>query len=216
MNSFQKVVIFDLDDTLLPEIEFLESAYLEIAKSADSELSFLLYSKMIQLYKDGEDVFEYLVSIDAKLTKDILLQMYRNHIPSYSSIESSKEVLELLKGKGYFIGLITDGRSVTQRNKLKSSGLQIYFEDCIISEEFGFSKPSPKNFEYFSQYNGQEYYYIADNPKKDFVAPNALGWKTICVLDKGTNIHSQDFNLPAEYLPQFRVKELRDIIGIID
>ena len=29
------------------------------------------------------------------------------------------------------------------------------------------------------KYNSNKYFYIADNPKKDFYAPNQLGWNTI-------------------------------------
>ena len=31
--------------------------------------------------------------------------------------------------------------------------------------------------------------YIADNPKKDFIAPKQLGWNSIGILNENTRIH---------------------------
>jgi putative hydrolase of the HAD superfamily len=59
------------------------------------------------------------------------------------------------------------------------------------------------------------YYYVGDNTSKDFVAPNRLGWTTICLLDDGRNIHKQDFSLPQDMLPQHKISKIRDIENII-
>jgi putative hydrolase of the HAD superfamily len=58
----------------------------------------------------------------------------------------------------------------------------------------------------------KEYIYIADNVKKDFITPNKLGWTTICLFDKGQNIHKQNFNLENEYLPHFIINSFDEII----
>jgi putative hydrolase of the HAD superfamily len=55
------------------------------------------------------------------------------------------------------------------------------------------------------------YIYIADNPKKDFITPNKLGWTSICLLDKGQNVHSQNFDLPKVFLPQFFINSFQEI-----
>lgn len=60
------------------------------------------------------------------------------------------------------------------------------------------------------------FYYIGDNLRKDFVAPNKLGWQTICLLDNGENIHSQDFSVDSIFLPMHRVKELPSISEFIE
>ena len=36
-----------------------------------------------------------------------------------------------------------------------------------------------------------DFTYVGDNPRKDFIAPNALGWQTVCLKDDGRNIHRQ-------------------------
>jgi putative hydrolase of the HAD superfamily len=64
-------------------------------------------------------------------------------------------------------------------------------------------------------YPSSAYYYIGDNPAKDFQAPNHLGWTTICLLDDGRNIHPQDFTLSPQMLPQHIVPQLTEIENII-
>jgi len=62
-----------------------------------------------------------------------------------------------------------------------------------------------------NKYN-ENYIYIADNPNKDFITPNKLGWTTICLLDRGQNIHKQNFNLNKDFLPQSSINSFDEII----
>jgi putative hydrolase of the HAD superfamily len=205
-----KTVVFDLDDTLVKEIDFLKSAFLEIAKFVDKSNS-SLYSQMLDWYYNKQNVFQSIISqypaIDIKDLKNI----YRNHFPDFSKYEHVRKYLVELKNKGHKLGLITDGFSVTQRNKIKSLRIEDLFDLIVISEEFGSEKPNEDNFKIFHQYNSDEYYYIGDNVSKDFVTPNKLGWKTICLVDDGSNIHKQDFNKEVVYLPQTKVENIQRI-----
>lgn len=221
-----KVVCFDLDDTLYKEIDFLKSAFKEIVEYALRCAEHLdlsvdgLYEGMLDAYFSKKDAFEYLMtSVGADLDKAALLTLYRNHIPQISLSEDALKLLNEIKSRGFEVGIITDGRSVQQRNKISALGLDRVVPECniIISEEFGSEKPSSANYEYFvSKFSdAKEFYYVADNPKKDFLSPNALGWKTICLKDDGRNIHSQSFDLPQEYLPRVMVNFLTEILGEI-
>ena len=92
------------------------------------------------------------------------------------------------KGK---LGIITDGRVKTQTAKIKALGITKLFDTIIISEAIGTEKPNKANFKAIENaLVGSSYYYIADNLKKDFIAPNAMGWKTIGLIDNGLNIHN--------------------------
>jgi len=53
MMSRKKVIIFDLDDTLYNEIEFLKSAYFQIAK----EVSVKLGNNIDELYQEMLSLF---------------------------------------------------------------------------------------------------------------------------------------------------------------
>ncbi len=60
--------------------------------------------------------------------------------------------------------------------------------------------------------HAENYFYIADNPRKDFITPNRLGWTTICLLDRGQNVHSQNFDISSKYLPHFLINSFDEII----
>lgn len=210
-----KYIIFDLDDTLMYEIEYLESAYREIANLLDKDNQDHLYQNMIHCYNEKQDVFALL---EAKYShsKIDLLDIYRNHFPTIKIGEEVKIVLDYIKGKSYKLGLISDGRSITQRNKLKALDIEHLFEKIIISEEFGSTKPDFKNYEVFMDDKNIDYFYIGDNTKKDFVAPNKLGWITIALKDAGRNIHKQNFEWSEEHKPQIIVNKLKEIINYIN
>lgn len=196
--------IFDLDDTLIYEIEYLKSAYREIAVLLKDDA---LYFQMYDWYQQGIDVFEEIAN-NYNISKIDLLHLYRIHVPSFDLNDGALHILELIKAKGHLLGLITDGRSITQRNKLKALGIESLFDHIVISGEFGSTKPNAKNYEAFLQTDILDYFYIGDNVKKDFVTPNKLGWTTICLLDKGYNIHPQLFDYPPDYLPRYKINNL--------
>lgn len=221
-----KVVCFDLDDTLYKEIDFLKSAFKEIVDYALRCAGHLdlsadgLYEGMLDAYFSKKDAFEYLMtSVEADLDKAALLTLYRNHIPQISLSEDALKLLNEIKSRGFEVGIITDGRTVQQRNKIRTLGLDRVVPEgnIIISEEFGSEKPSSANYEYFvSRFpDAKEFYYVADNPKKDFLSPNALGWKTICLKDDGRNIHRQQLDLSQEYLPRFIVSDLSEMVELL-
>lgn len=210
-----KYVIFDLDDTLVYEIEFLKSAFKEIAEKLEPERDLELYEEMFSFYEKKVNVFAVLHQKYPNYSKEDLLNIYRNHFPSLKLNEGAREVLNFCTDKGYKIGLISDGRSITQRNKLKSLEIEHVFEKIVISEEFGSTKPNSENYKVFVTGNEIECYYIADNPQKDFITPNKLGWTTICLLDNGKNIHSQNFDIDTEYLPKIKISNLKELIEIL-
>lgn len=192
-------IVFDLDDTLYKEIDFLKSAYQEIAIKV-SEMAHLnpkkVQKEMLSNYTKGANVFEQLISAyDLKVDVHYFLTIYRNHSPTISLTDGNREVLNTLKAKGYNLCLLTDGRSIQQRSKLKALGIEDFFTSIIISEEFGSEKPSIANYTCFVKNEDEiSYIYIGDNTKKDFVSANLLQWTTICLLDNGQNIHQQNFN----------------------
>ena len=221
MNN--KSIIFDLDDTLYNEIDYLKSAYKEIAKAITKNSLCIfneasVYNDLFFFYTQKKDAFqEVIVKYKLKnIVKEDLLMLYRNHFPSINLTPENENLLKQLKLKGYKMGLITDGRSIQQRNKIKALNIEKFFEYILISEEFGTEKPNAANFNYFADLLGDSsFFYVADNVSKDFITPNKIGWKTICLLDNGKNIHKQEFEISESYLPHFKVQNLKEILYLI-
>lgn len=211
----KKTIVFDLDDTLIKEIDYLKSAFAAIADHVDHGNP-ALFDEMFDWYQAKEDVFGNLEMRYQKSLKDELKQLYRNHIPNFNAQSKNRDLLLQLKGDGHYLGLVTDGFSVTQRNKIRALDIEQLFDLIVVSEEFGSEKPDERNFAVFSQFGTSQYFYISDNVKKDFIAPNKLGWTTVCLLDNGENIHAQDFNKELIYLPTEKIGDLSELKSIIN
>jgi putative hydrolase of the HAD superfamily len=214
------IVVFDLDDTLFYEIEYVESAYKYISDFlAANYLINNVFDFMINAYHNQLNVFK---EVNSQFSIEVPIQtyidLYRTHSPKISITEETKKVLIELRKNEVIIGLLTDGRELTQMNKISSLKLGKYIkkEDIVISESFGSMKPSVENYLYFqNKYSPANFIYIGDNAEKDFLAPNKLGWTTICLLDKGKNIHHQNFDYTFEYLPQIRISSISDLLNFI-
>lgn len=196
-----KALVLDLDDTLYAEFDYLKSAYRFIAQQLTDRPQ-TLFEKMLQQYQQGLNVFEELTK-HYMVEMETLLNWYRFHEPDIQLFSGVRSSLERFKDT-YRYAIITDGRSETQRNKLTALGLNNWLETVVISEEMGTQKPHILNYRKVMQdLDCDEYIYIGDNLKKDFVTANQLGWMTICLKDQGCNIHPQDFSVALEYQAKF-------------
>lgn len=210
--------IFDLDDTLYYEIDYLRSGYRAISDYLKPFINEDIYSDLFKRYSHNpkENVFQWIIDkYPSIITKDNLLQIYRNHLPNISLNKDSEKFLNTLKKYNVRMGVVTDGRSNTQRNKLQALGIIDYFLEIVISEEFGSEKPDIRNFQYFKdKYPNSKFYFFGDNLKKDFISPLGLGWIVFCLLDKGDNIHNQEIKIEDHNQISF-IKSFDDIELII-
>lgn len=66
---------------------------------------------------------------------------YQNHL-----IEGAREVLHVLKEKGYILHIITNGFQESQQIKFSESGLEPLFNVLLCSDQVGVNKPDAKIF----------------------------------------------------------------------
>ncbi|MFI1743919.1 HAD family hydrolase [Thalassobellus sediminis] len=209
------VVVFDLDDTLYNELDYLKSAYRHISKILTKKDGWeFLYAQMFSLYRNKKDVFSFLCNT-FKVEKEFLLNEYRNHIPDIKPFDRVINLLKEIKKKNGKIAIITDGREITQTNKINKLGLKKFLDLIVISEVVGTEKPNENNYKiiesHFPNYN---YIYIGDNIKKDFITPNIRKWKTVGLIDNGLNIHNDDSFFISEkpFLPNYFINSYNEII----
>lgn len=200
--------IFDLDDTLYSEREFEISGInfvYNFLKVKHFTVQFLIENRKnwVNLLANSDEVSN---------SKDQILELYRNHIPNIGLYDDAFLFLKKLSLSNIEMSIITDGRSVTQRNKLKALSIDNLFKNIIISEEIKSEKPAELNYSLaVKNILSSQYIYIGDNLNKDFITPNRLGWMTICLLNRGNNVHPQNFNIPAEFLPKFTINSFNEI-----
>lgn len=189
-------VVLDLDDTLYAEVDFVRSGFRAVAAHLEPVVGTNLFAPMWQLYLEGANAFAWATGQAARVGSDVdlaeLLRCYREHSPQITLGPGVRRFLDLAKACGSGIGVVTDGRSLTQRNKIDALGLSDLLDDVVISEELGSEKPDPRNFAVFTDAHPlKRFVFFGDNTTKDFVVPAALGWTTVCVLDSGRHIHPQ-------------------------
>ena len=204
-----KIFVFDLDDTLYSERDFEKSGIEFVYENLS-----IKHISLETILNNRENWIEQIIDgSNNQITLQIVLDIYRNHFPTIQLYNDAKVFLEKLLSQGTEMSLITDGRSITQRNKLRALGIEKFFKNIVISEEVNSEKPSEYNFRMVMDNKiAENYIYIADNPKKDFITPNKLGWTSICLLDRGQNVHKQNFNISSEYLPLFSISSFEEII----
>jgi putative hydrolase of the HAD superfamily len=204
-----KIFVFDLDDTLYPERDFEKSGIEFVYDNLN-----IKYISLETILNNRNNWIELIIDgTNNQFTKQMVLDIYRNHFPSIQLYNDSKIFLEKLLSQGNEMSLITDGRSITQRNKLRALGIESFFKTIVISEEVNSEKPSENNFKMvMNNRHNENYIYIADNPNKDFITPNKLGWTSICLLDRGQNVHQQNFKLSVDLLPHYTVNSFEEII----
>lgn len=187
------VIAFDLDDTLYKERDYVLAVYHLILERygdcvADNvQKTFLAMSKP---YK----AFEYFCSQVPQANIEEIKALYRSGNIPLEDTEGAVHLLKYLKYSGYITAIITDGFSVRQRAKLSKLGIDNLIDTVIISEETGFDKHTPQPFiRLMETYpDAERFYYVGDNPEKDFYYPNITGWQTIMILDSNNyNIHNQ-------------------------
>lgn len=201
-NYHGEVVVFDLDDTLIRERDYCRSGFRMIEQSLVGKYGDEwrgVAEEMRHLLEARSNYFDHL---EKRLTEKglesemkLLVATYRSHIPeSLPLISGMTERLEDLAKQHVIMGIITDGRSVTQRAKIRAAGIERYFnpENILISEETGADKHTQQNFRYFVRKypEARRFLYIGDNPSKDVEIPSLLGWDTELLPPHPDNVHN--------------------------
>ena len=202
------VIVFDLDDTLYDEIDFIKSGFKEISVYLKDNK---YYNFMIdEFYQNGSGkIFDKLIEIfDLNISLQKLIEIYRFHKPNINLHQDSVELLEFTQD--FKTALISDGHYVTQKNKFNALDLGKYINYPIFTDFYHTKKPELKPFEMvMKEYPNEKYIYISDNPKKDFIAPNKLGWNSIRYKNN-IGIY-KEYNSNATY----EVENRLDIIEIL-
>jgi len=197
-------VVFDMDDTLYPEMQFVQGGLAVAAEAAGERFGVapheLLSSMRTALERDlaeygrARTVFDSALS-SCKIDYDPatiawLVSVYRTHEPKLTPYPDVRPALAHLAPLAT-LALITDGPASVQRAKYHALHLAGFFADAIFTQEHGpkAGKPSPAAFrivEKLTGLPGPALVYVGDNPAKDFVGARRLGWKTVRIRRPGT------------------------------
>jgi len=129
---------------------------------------------------------------DETLTKE-MSDLFLNLLPTRTILfPNTIEVLHYLTDKKYRLHLITNGFEKTQHSKLKSSGLDHFFQHVITSEGSNSLKPQKEIFEYAMEKTGatvSESIMIGDTLDVDIAGAMSVGMDQVHVNFSGAAQH---------------------------
>lgn len=189
-----RAVIFDLDDTLYPERQYVLSGYRAVAGWCQERFALdekRTFAELVDLFDSGPrgttfDLFVRSNEIGDRSTVQRMVDVYRNHEPDIDLYPGALELLGRLVHR-LPLGVLSDGYLSVQRRKFKALDIAEYFKAVVFSDELGaeFWKPSEKPFERAAQLleiEAKDCVYVAENSLKDFVGARKAGMATIRVL----------------------------------
>jgi putative hydrolase of the HAD superfamily len=216
-----RTIALDLDDTLYAERDFACSGFDAVAHWIKERMDCPgdPAARMRELFETQHRrrIFDQLL-IDMGCPNPgefvpAMIECYRNHIPNISLLPDAERALQRWSGE-FFLALISDGPLATQQRKVEVLGLANRLNLVILTDQWGseFWKPHPRAFElveHQSAQSGSACIYIADNPAKDFVTPNRLGWRTMRIRRPG-GIYG-DMPSVGAGCEQFQVQSLDEV-----
>ncbi|MBI3631432.1 MAG: HAD-IA family hydrolase [Candidatus Staskawiczbacteria bacterium] len=201
-----RLIIFDLDDTLYHEKQYVLSGFRAVANflgqkkvGISSDKIYKALAKSFSLEGRGKNFNQIIrqFNIDSKYLKSMIRE-YREHLPNIFLDSATKKVLEDLHKKNTLV-LLTNGWAEVQKNKVTALGLNRYFDSFFYAQEDGlkFCKPHSKFFlKILKHYNVK--------PEESLMVGDDL----VCDIQGAANLDFQTF-----YIKKLAdLKQLKDFL----
>ncbi len=219
-----KAVIFDLDDTLYPEQQFVQSGLMAASAYLYKVYGVKVYDELLKQYLAGNrtTVFESVLKRYFKHVENQLLcklvHVFYAHKPNISLYSDAQICMAFLIAHKIKIGIITDGYAATQRRKVTALELDPLVDGIVYIDEL-LKAPCNPNEDAFHILTAQlgldmeDIIFVADNPLSDFLVPKRLGIRCIRVKRK-TGEYAYAEPPSAEYAPHLTIPTLELLTGL--
>ena len=170
-----QAVIFDLDNTLYPLNDYVQSGFRQISRLFLGR-SQEVYDQLWNAYEEQDAVDAGTVNtktagedssvvgaihamlqaqgLDSVEMVEKCLRIYEQHRPVIQPYDGVVELLEQLRDRGIRLGLLIDGPAEMQREKLRALGIIPFFDEIILTDDIAghgdvtkFRKPNRICFE---------------------------------------------------------------------
>ncbi len=180
-------VVFDLDDTLLDQKDWilrkLRLTWQSLQAELPPEREFL--RTLLEIIEEGErqrpfDLFVQRLSLPQALLGR-LIDTYRQARPAQARLYTDvAATLAQLRRDGYRLALLTDNPAASQQMKIEVAGLAASFDALVLSAELGTAKPDPLTFETAAQRLGlppDQLVMVGDHLYRDLVGALDSGYR---------------------------------------
>ena len=188
------ILVFDLDDTLYPEITYVHSGLRAVAEHLEkhqglcAQESFAHMLHALEQHGRGQ-VFDQLLkstNLFSKARVRQCLSIYRQHHPAIKLYQDALIFLQQWQHK-VPLYLVTDGNKHTQVAKISALKIDDFFKKMFITRRYGLDKEKPSLYCFekicrLERCGFDQLVYVGDNPAKDFVNLKKAGGLTVRML----------------------------------
>lgn len=203
MRPAPRCVVFDVDDTLYLERDYVRSGLRAVdalvRRRCGAHGLFSAAWEDFLAGRRGDLIDRALEAVGIAPAPDLvtlLVERYRTHAPEIVLLPDAEKALSAATARGA-VAVVTDGPPASQQAKVGALRLESWAWPVVLtSVRFpGRPKPDPVAFAWVQATAGAEpsaCVYVADNPAKDFAGPASLGWRTVRVRRPGSLHEARD------------------------
>jgi len=219
------IVFFDIDDTLIDHSRAMRTAAIRMHADLGMPVKFETFMadwleahrRHYPRFLAGELSYEALrrlrirETVSADLRDEDADDLFATYMKTYRSAWAIfPDVMPCLdRLRSCTLGVISNGPSVEQREKLRALEIEDRFQHILISEECGCAKPAPQIFRRACQMvaaSPNEVVYVGDHLEIDVCASRDAGLRGIWLNRLGRECHTGHFEVVGSLI------ELSDIL----
>jgi putative hydrolase of the HAD superfamily len=222
-----KAVLFDIDDTLFDTATLAKMARMNAVKAMmesgllihDVQRGYRSLLRIVEKYGANYDQhFDKLLE-DLGYQQDpkiIAAGIVAYHDTKLAYLKPDPDVIPtliVLRDNGLKIGIVSNGRSVKQWEKIIRLGLQHFFHTVVISEEVGFEKPDIGIFEVALKklnIKPHEALYVGDTLDTDILGANKSGLVSVRLLKK----RQKESPVSKTIAPRAIIRRISDLLSL--
>lgn len=212
-----KLVLFDLDDTLCDHDTSLRLRLRVAFEDACHGLGEVDLARLVEVAVArsvfGTDHFGDILALAGADAPERVERAVTSYVSDrYRGLELFDEALEVVGAVRQYarVGMITNGPSEIQRNKIARLRIADVFPFILVSEEVGAWKPDPAIFLRaleLGEAEPHEAVYVGDNPEHDVAGARAAGLVSVWVNRAGRA-------WPGGPPPDYAVGNLRELLPL--
>ncbi len=218
-RSFMKAIIFDLDNTLYDAEQYYIGAFKRTANYLSGKYNLSkqeIYKRLVNLWKEKTSMYSRLFNdlldfFNLGNELENVIKIFNNYDGEIKPYPDVIPTVKELKKRNCKLGIITDGNVERQKRKIKSLGLDRFFDAIVFTKELDNPKPSEIPFrEAMDKLKAipQNSLYVGDNPLIDFEGAKKVGMKTIRVLKGGFR------DIPENRYIDYEINELKELLNM--
>ena len=186
-------LIFDLDDTLYPERQFIRSGFAAVAADVERRFGVPRRAALATLIgalrrKERGQALQAMCRAH-QLSADLvpgLVDIIRGHAPRLRLPDANARVLHDARARGFRLGVLTNGMPAVQARKAAALGIAALVDEVVFAEDWGSGrgKPEPESFEVLLarlRVPACASVFVGDDPWCDIFGARRAGMRTILV-----------------------------------